>query len=83
MNSMISSSLYATLSATRLCPVCTQAAMPTSDQQKDMQLVRYQCGAVFGVSDRLGSIVAQDPCPSASEIAAVRLTAKTDLAVAA
>lgn len=69
-------SLYAKLKAETTCPVCQLAAMPPTAQQEQLRLVRYECGAIFGVSKHLDAIEEFEPCPTPSKKAADRLMAE-------
>jgi len=75
--------LYAKLKAEKSCPVCGAAAMPATEQQERMLLVRFQCSAIFGVSGILGTINANETCPSPSRVAADHLMAEVMQAGAA
>ncbi|MCF1485658.1 hypothetical protein FS800_26590 [Agrobacterium vitis] len=75
--------LYARLKAEKTCPVCGQPATPVTQQQERMLLVRYECGATFGVSGILNVINANEPCPTPSQVAAAHLMVEADLAGAA
>ncbi|MDQ0454631.1 hypothetical protein [Rhizobium paknamense] len=71
--------LYAMLKTRKACPVCGQAAMPVNARQEQMKLVRYECGAAFGVSSILNVIDANQPCPMPSQAAAGQMMVEADL----
>ncbi|MCF1492472.1 hypothetical protein GOZ83_05120 [Agrobacterium vitis] len=75
--------LYAKLKAEKTCPVCRAPAMPTTDQQERMLLVRFECSAILGVSGMLNVINVNEPCPRPTHLAVERLTAEVTLAGAA
>jgi hypothetical protein len=75
-------SLYAKLKAEKTCPVCGLAAMPASAQQERLLLVRYECGAIFGVSEQLDAIEDFEPCPTPSRKATDRLMDEMALVLA-
>ncbi|WEO73807.1 hypothetical protein [Agrobacterium vitis] len=77
------SHLYAKLKAEKTCPVCCAHAMPVTEQQERMLLVRFECSATFGVSGILNTINAIEPCPTPSQVAADHLMAEAALAGAA
>ncbi|MCF1449966.1 hypothetical protein FS815_24560 [Agrobacterium vitis] len=72
--------LYAKLKAEKDCPVCGAPAMPTTEQQEQMLLVRFKCSAIFGVSGILNTINVNEPCPSPSQVAADHLMEEVRLA---
>lgn len=75
-------SLNEKLKAEKTCPVCGLAAIKVSVRQRVMRLVRYECGAVFGISKQLDAIEPYEPCPTPSRKAADRLMAEMALALA-
>ncbi|MDQ0454688.1 hypothetical protein [Rhizobium paknamense] len=72
--------LYARLKAETTCPVCGSPVMPITQQQEQLHIVRYQCSAVFGVSDILQVVNIYDPCPTPSQVAASHLMTEAELA---
>ncbi|MCF1446652.1 MULTISPECIES: hypothetical protein [Rhizobium/Agrobacterium group] len=75
--------LYAKLKAEKACPVCCAPAMPTTEQQERMLLVRFECSAILGVSGMLNVINVNEPCPKPSHVAADHLMAEVASAGAA
>jgi hypothetical protein len=60
------------LAKEKKCPVC--GAELFRGQRSDSEIRRYECGSVFAVSARVEAIVASDPCPRGSNVAASLLT---------
>jgi len=59
------------LAKEKKCPVCGANLFRG---QRSIELRRYECGSVFAVSAHVEAIVASDPCPRGSNIAASLLT---------
>jgi len=62
--------LYDRLRAEKKCPACGQDKSSSSDFESKMQMVKFKCGASFGVSGITGKIEVYEPCPTPSLIQA-------------